>query len=157
MTSKQITLHIDSLSLDELSSDERELVEQARLATYSSYAPYSRFYVGAAIRLSDGTIVTGSNQENAAFPSGMCAERTAAYHAHSAYPDRDFAMIAIAARDHGGDIADAPVTPCGACRQALLQYETLAGHPVPVLMIGEREILRAPSVSSLLPLAFTDF
>ncbi len=129
----------------------------AREATGRSYAPYSKFRVGAAIELDNGQIVTGSNQENAAFPSGTCAERTAAYYAHATYPDARFKTIAIAAVGTDGHEIPEPVAPCGACRQALLEYETLAHHNVEVILVGSRAIYVMPSVRSTLPLAFSEF
>lgn len=142
---------------DELSAADRELVGRAVEATRNAYAPYSHFHVGAAIRLEGGEIVSGANQENAAFPSGTCAERTACYYAHAAHPDKRFEAIAIAARDADGNLTRTITAPCGACRQALLEYETLAGSPVKVLLVADGEIALIPSVKSLLPLAFTEF
>lgn len=153
----EIVANVTSRSYDELTETERNLVDSARRAVKGSYAPYSHFHVGAAILLDNGTIVTGANQENAAYPSGTCAERSACYYAGANYPDAKFEMIAIASRDHNMMEPDQPTAPCGACRQALLEYETLAGHNVPVLLIGAQEIYRLPSVKSLLPLAFTSF
>jgi len=153
----EITTPVEELTFEELTESERRLVELAREATTRSYAPYSHFRVGAAIELSDGSIVTGSNQENAAYPSGTCAERTAAYYAHSQHPEATFRSIAIAARGTDGEFVDGPVSPCGACRQALLQYEHIAGNNVTVLLIGREKFYRLPSVRSLLPFAFTSF
>ncbi|MDE5659930.1 MAG: cytidine deaminase [Muribaculaceae bacterium] len=154
---KKLTLTTDCelLDYDELSAPERELVDRASEATFRSYAPYSHFSVGAAIRLSNGSIVCGANQENVAFPSGTCAERSAAFYAHAEHPDADFVAIAIAARGTDGEPLAEPISPCGACRQSLLQYELLAGREVPVLLVGRDHICRLPSVRSLLPLAFT--
>lgn len=157
MKKLDITVPVTVAIYDELSPEDRHLVDLAREATHRSYAPYSKFCVGAAILLSNGEIVTGSNQENAAFPSGTCAERTACYYAHSRYPEAKFETIAIAARGTDGlEIAN-PVAPCGACRQALLEYETLAGKNVKVILIDRDEIYILPSVSSTLPLAFSEF
>lgn len=157
MKKLDITVPVTVAIYDELSPEDRHLVDLAREATHRSYAPYSKFCVGAAILLSNGEIVTGSNQENAAFPSGTCAERTACYYAHFRYPEAKFETIAIAARGTDGlEIAN-PVAPCGACRQALLEYETLAGKNVKVILIGRDEIYILPSVSSTLPLAFSEF
>lgn len=141
----------------ELSPDDRALVQAARDATRRAYAPYSHFSVGAAIRLDNGQTVTGSNQENAAYPSGTCAERTAAYYAHATYPDARFLTVAIAARGTDGQELAEPVSPCGACRQALAEYEKLAGGDVRVILVGRAESYILPSVHSLLPLAFTEF
>ncbi|MCI9608486.1 MAG: cytidine deaminase [Muribaculaceae bacterium] len=156
MRRADITIPLSVASYSELSEADRQLIDAARAATHRSYAPYSRFCVGAAIRLSNGEIVSGSNQENAAYPSGLCAERTAAFYAHSTYPDATFTAIAIAARDTTGAEIPAPIAPCGACRQSLLEYETLAGAPVKVMLAGADEIFILPSVRSLLPVAFSE-
>lgn len=148
---------VNELTSQELSPEESRLIDSARNATQRAYAPYSHFSVGAAILLSDGTIIEGSNQENSAFPSGLCAERTAAFYAHSRYPDLKFEKIAIAARGTDGRETRKPVTPCGACRQVLLEYEKLAGKNVEVLLYGTDTIYRIPAVKYLLPLSFTDF
>lgn len=142
---------------DELDAADADLVRRAMDATLRSYAPYSNFSVGAAILLSDGNVVEGTNQENVAYPSGTCAERSACFYAHSQYPDASFEKIAIAARGTDGDFVAAPVAPCGACRQALLEYEMLAGHPVEVILVGSETVYRVPSVAALLPFAFTEF
>ena len=142
---------------DELDHADRTLVDKALEAIKGSYAPYSHFHVGAAIRLDNGEIVTGANQENVAYPSGTCAERSACFYAGARYPDARFEKIAIAAIGTDGKVVPDPVAPCGACRQALLEYEMLAKHPVPVLLVGADRIYELPSVASLLPLAFTEF
>lgn len=152
-----ITLHVVSLAYDELSAVERRLVDAARAATYRSYAPYSHFCVGAAILLDNGELIEGANQENVAYPSGTCAERSACFYASARYPGVPFSCIAVAARGTDGDFTAVPTAPCGACRQALLEYEVLAGRPVPVLLAGRGCVYRIPSVQSLLPLAFTEF
>ncbi|MDE6460453.1 MAG: cytidine deaminase [Paramuribaculum sp.] len=157
MTNKDIVTPICVVSYRELSPDDRRLVDCARKATQRAYAPYSRFSVGAAILLTNGEIIAGSNQENAATPSSLCAERTAAFYAHSAYPDEKFLAIAIAARDTDGSEIQSPIAPCGGCRQTLLEYETLAGQNIKVILVGAKEIYIIPSVKSLLPVAFTEF
>lgn len=157
MRHETIKLELAAADYDELSERERLLVDTARAAVEGSYAPYSNFHVGAAVLLDNGEIVKGANQENAATPSSLCAERTAAYWAHANFPAARFEAIAIAARDASGREVETPISPCGACRQALLQYETLAAHDVKVILVGSREIYIAPSVKSLLPLAFTEF
>ena len=144
-------------TFDELDEPDRRLVQLAREATFRSYAPYSKFRVGAAILLDNGETVTGANQENVAYPSGTCAERTACYYAHATYPDARFKAIAIAARDTDGNFVATPTAPCGACRQALLEYEMLAGGDVRVILAGADEIYILPSVKSTLPFAFTEF
>lgn len=157
MRHETIKLELAAAGYDELTERECRLVDAARAAVEGSYAPYSNFHVGAAVLLDNGEIVKGANQENAATPSSLCAERTAAYWAHANFPAARFEAIAIAARDASGREVEAPISPCGACRQALLQYETLAGRDVKVILAGSREIYIAPSVKSLLPLAFTEF
>lgn len=146
-----------SAKYSELTPVQQQLVDDARRATQRSYAPYSHFRVGAAILLSDGSIVTGANQENAAFPSSTCAERTACYYAGANHPEAKFEKIAIAARGTDGSEVEQPIPPCGACRQALLEYEKLAGHDVEVILAGKDSIYILPSVKSLLPLSFTSF
>lgn len=157
MRNFDITIPVVEATLDELTAEEKNLVELARKSTYRSYAPYSKFHVGAAILLSNGETVTGANQENAAYPSGLCAERTAAYYAHANYPDATFKMIAIAARGTDGKPTEKPISPCGACRQALLEYETLAKHNVPVILAGKDNVYIFRSVNSTLPYCFSEF
>lgn len=157
MKNIEITTIIKAVKFDELDEADRRLVEAAREASKRAYCPYSHFSVGAAIRLSNGETVTGANQENAAFPSGTCAERTAAYYAHATYPDARFECIAIAAIGTDGKEVAEPVSPCGACRQALLEYEHLAAADVKVLLAGRDDIFILPSIRSLLPLSFTEF
>lgn len=152
-----ITVPVTEYSYDELSHDDRHLVDLAREATFRSYVPYSHFHVGAAIRLDNGEIVCGSNQENVAYPSGTCAERSACYYAGARYPEARFVKIAIAARGTDGEYTDEPCAPCGACRQALLEYELIAKHPVPVILCGKDRFYVLPSVAATLPLAFTEF
>ncbi|MCX4264781.1 MAG: cytidine deaminase [Muribaculaceae bacterium] len=153
----EIITTITERSYNELSKDERELVDAARKATAGAYAPYSNFRVGAAILLDNGQIVTGANQENAAFPSGTCAERSACFYAGANYPDARFEMIAISAIGTDGLETAIPTAPCGACRQALLQYENIARRDVPVILAGRQTIYTVPSVKALLPLTFTEF
>ena len=155
MKTKTFSTEIQVLSYDELSAEDRELIDRAKDMTRTSYVPYSHFHVGAAIRMHNDCIVTGSNQENAAYPSGTCAERTAAYYASAQNPDMPMRKIAVAAWTKGS-FQGKPISPCGACRQALLEYEHRYG-PIEVLLYGDDEIYRFPSVSSLLPYNFTSF
>ena len=156
MKEKNITTKINVYSYSELTEQDKILVEKARKVALHAYAPYSKFYVGAAVLLSNGLIVTGNNQENAAFPSGTCAERSAIYYAHANYPEETVDAIAIAAH-HNGDYVQQPISPCGACRQAILEYETLAKKPLRVLLCGRDEVYEIDSISSLLPLCFSEF
>ena len=157
MEKKEIAIHYEVLRYDELTDADAALVEAAREATARSYAPYSNFRVGAAILLDNGETVEGSNQENVAFPSGTCAERSACFYAHARYPQARFLKIAIAARGTDGEFTAVPTAPCGSCRQALLEYEMLAGRPVEVLLAGRDRVYRLPSVVATLPFAFTEF
>ena len=126
MKELKIEIHIRSYAYEELSEEERRLVDAAKEATARSYAPYSRFHVGAAALLANGIIVSGSNQENAAYPSGTCAERTTLFYANSQYPDQPVKALAIAARNASGFL-DSPIPPCGACRQVLLETISTPG------------------------------
>lgn len=140
-------------SLAELEPSDRELAEAAIDAMKGSYSPYSRFRVGAAVRLSGGGIVKGANQENSAFPSGLCAERTAMFAASSWYPDEDMTAIAIAGGLEGR-LAPSPATPCGACRQVMAQYQLRSGKPMKVLMVADGRILSFEKVDDILPFIF---
>ena len=140
-------------SVEEMTVYDRELSVAAVSALEGSYAPYSHFHVGAAVRLSDGTIVKGANQENAAFPSGLCAERTAMFSAGANYPGLDMAGIAVVARQDGR-ICSEPVAPCGACRQVMIQYQRKAGKPMSVILIGANRIMKFARVDNILPLLF---
>lgn len=150
-------IHIDirllSVAPEELDGTQRQLVNAAREATARSYSPYSRFAVGAAALLANGVTVTGSNQENAAYPSGTCAERTTLFYANSQYPDQPVRMLAIAARNEAS-FTDTPVTPCGACRQVLLETEQRFGLPIQILLCGEKAVYVIEGVKNLLPLSF---
>ncbi len=157
MKQLEVVTPILIVKYDELSVDNRHLVDAARKATANAYAPYSKFNVGAAIALSNGEIITGANQENVAYPSGTCAERVACFYAHFRFPDAKFQAIAIAAQDVDGNKVKQPISPCGSCRQALLEYEVLAGADVKVLLVGAENVYILPSVKSLLPLAFSEF
>ncbi len=149
----KLEIHIRSYAYEELSEEERRLVDAAKEATARSYAPYSRFHVGAAALLANGIIVSGSNQENAAYPSGTCAERTTLFYANSQYPDQPVKALAIAARNASGFL-DSPIPPCGACRQVLLETEQRYGHPMRILLYSNQEIYCLSGARNLLPLSF---
>ena len=148
---------IKSCQMDELTPEEQHLIQLAIEATDRSYAPYSRFRVGAAVRLNDGRELAGSNQENAAYPSGLCAERTALFYAGAQYPDIPVCMLAIAARDTDGELTDEPTGPCGACRQVIIESETRAGSPIRILLYGKKEIYVIEGIRPLMPLTFSEF
>lgn len=155
MRQVNITINIDFCSMEELTRDERELIQMAIDATKNSYAKYSKFYVGAALRLEDGQVFIGANQENAAFPSGLCAERTAIFSAQANSPGQAITTLAVAARNNFGPL-DNPVTPCGGCRQVMLEMEDRYQRDVKVLLYGKKGIYRVKSVKDLLPLSFVD-
>ena len=141
-------------SLSELPEDVRRVMNKAHEARNRAYAPYSRFKVGAAILLEDGNIVTGNNQENAAFPSGLCAERVAAFHAGAEYPGKAFRVLAITAGSVD-EVNTKPIPPCGACRQSLAEYEKTQGSPMEIYFMGqEGAVVKAASMEDLLPFIF---
>ena len=148
------TCHYQLCTYGELAERDRQLIEAAKESTQHSYAPYSHFHVGAAVLLADGTVVTGTNQENAAYPSGMCAERTALFHAGSIHPDQPVIAMAIAAQSKG-TFTPIPITPCGACRQVMLETELRHGHPIRIILYGTQSIcIIGQGVRELLPLIF---
>ena len=154
MTKKEIHISFNEYkSIDELMPEDRELAQKAIDAMRTAYAPYSSFHVGAAVRLCSGHIVTGSNQENAAFPSGLCAERTAMFSAGATYPEDDMISLAIAGGIKG-ELSIHPATPCGSCRQVMAQYQTKSGKPMSILMIGKNVIWKFDRVDDILPLIF---
>ena len=142
-------------SLEEMQNDDRTLALAAIEAMKGAYAPYSNFFVGAAVRMDDGTIVTGANQENAAFPSGLCAERTAMFSAGAAYPDKAMVSIAIAGGATGA-LDPNPASPCGACRQVMAQYQTKGGRDMSIILVGKGRILKFSRVDDLLPFIFNN-
>ncbi len=153
---KQLNLTIPVEVLEnkaELSFDEQSLIEAAEKTCDQAYAPYSDFKVGAAVKLANGVIVTGSNQENAAYPSGLCAERVAMFYANSQYPDVPVEFIAIIAKNQQG-IVDNPIAPCGACRQVLLESEIRYDQTFTILLAGKTAIHKLKSSKDLLPLSF---
>lgn len=155
MEEKTLIIKYQVFQLDELEEPDRELVNMARKATFTSYAPYSHFSVGASLRLSNGEVVSGSNQENAAFGAGTCAERCTLFHAHAAYPKETVVSVAIAARGTDGDFTEIPVAPCGICRQALMEAQTRAnGKRIRVLLCGRSEVVIVDGINDLLPFAF---
>ncbi len=153
---KDLNISISYLSCqpEELPEAEKRLVEAAKTACDTSYAPYSRFRVGAAVLLENGEIVCGSNQENAAYPSGTCAERCTMFYANARYPEVPPVAIAIAARDTSGKFTASPITPCGACRQVLLETQNRYARPLRLLLYGTRETYVIPSISQMLPFQF---
>ena len=141
--------------IDELQDPDRQLVEKAIEASQKAYAPYSQFHVGAAVLLENGIIITGNNQENAAYPSGLCAERVALFAANAQYPDIPVKAIAIVAFNNKNQMTPLPTPPCGACRQVMIETETRFDRPIKVILAGKSKILIINSVKELLPLSFT--
>jgi len=153
MIERQICAKIVFCALEELPEMEKLLIERAKSASANAYAPYSHFLVGAAVLLENGEIITGNNQENAAYPSGLCAERTAMFYANANYPDVAVTTLAVAAQNAGGFLKD-PIAPCGSCRQVLLETEQRYGKKLRVLLYGASEIAILETVKDLLPLSF---
>jgi cytidine deaminase len=141
--------------LEDLDAESKYLTHKAKDATSHAYAPYSKFQVGAAVLLKDGTIVTGTNQENASYPAGMCAERVALYTAASMHPDQPIVKMAVVAkRKTGKELL--PATSCGQCRQVMLEFEQRQDTPIEVVMQNmEHRWVKAPSAESLLPFCFS--
>ncbi|MCQ2285591.1 MAG: cytidine deaminase [Bacteroidales bacterium] len=140
---------------EELPEETAKLLAMAYEASQKAYAPYSRFQVGAAILLANGEIVTGSNQENSAYPSGLCAERTTAFYAGARYPGVAFKKLVIIAINPDRKLT-VPVPPCGACRQSLLEYEQLYNSPIEVTFAAEEgPVYQVKSIADLLPFAFS--
>lgn len=153
MRTKKIEIDVEILQYEELCESDRQVVDAAKEATQHSYTPYSKFNVGAAVLLANGEIIQGSNQENSAYPSGLCAERVTMFYANSRYPDIAPKTLAIATFAGGQFMAD-PITPCGACRQVLIDCETRYGQNIAVLLYGTKYIYKLKCVRDLMPLAF---
>ncbi|MDR1102495.1 MAG: cytidine deaminase [Tannerella sp.] len=152
MKTRTIEITVRTFRTDELSGEEKQWMDVAVAAAGQAYAPYSGFRVGAVVALADGTLVTGNNQENAAYPSGLCAERVALFGAAARYPEaRVKALVLVAVRE--GRIVPS-IALCGACRQVLLETERRQRHPVRVLLCGCEEVRCVDSADALLPLSF---
>lgn len=155
MINKTIKIRFEELSFEELPQDQCQLVNSAIEATKNSYSKYSGFKVGAAIRLNDGRILIGANQENAAYPLCLCAERTAIFAAQANYPDQAINQIAICAAN-GQGLIEEPVTPCGSCRQVMIEIEERYKNAMTILLYGKKKIYRLKTVKDLLPFSFVD-
>ena len=141
-------------NIGELPENDQLLIQEARRITSMAYAPYSGFHVGAAVLLGNGITVTGNNQENSAYPSGLCAERVALFYANANYPDSEVKTIAISAAKNGV-LVNESVKPCGSCRQALAETEVRFETPIRIILDGQDGILVLNGVESLLPLSFS--
>lgn len=150
----EIRFTIKEYKADELDKNEKELIKLAREAARKAYAPYSTFRVGAALITEDGQVFTGNNQENAAFPAGMCAERVALNYAMAQDPENKIIALAIVAL-RGDTFTESPVYPCGSCRQVLTETEIRQNGPIELIMAGEKRIQITEKVSNLLPLNFS--
>ena len=155
MEAKNLNVSFCVAKMEELDENDRLLVETAIEATERSYAPYSQFNVGAAVRLDNGVTIPGCNQENAAFGVTMCAERSALFAAGAQYPDAKVVAIAIAARN-GEGLLDEPISPCGTCRQAMVETEKRSGRRLRILLYGLECVYVIDGISTLLPLTFCD-
>ena len=153
MKEYNLTTKMRSYQYDELTEEQREVVDIAKEQIQNSYCPYSHFHVGAAAKLANGVVMRGANQENAAYPSGLCAERTALFAAGAQYPDVPVERLAIACYTDG-HFTKVPGSPCGACRQVMLETEHRYGGKMEVLLYGEEGIYVFDSAADLLPLIF---
>ena len=156
MEKRTIKSEIDVCRKDELGEIEQLLVDKAIEATDRAYAAYSHFKVGAALLLANGEVILGCNQENAAYPVTICAERSALFSAGAKYPDQPVVDIAIAARDESGQLLNEPITPCGSCRQAMIETERRYNRKVKILLYGKERIYVIDGIGQLMPLSFTD-
>jgi cytidine deaminase len=156
MSSKEKSIKISYKtikSISKLPEMDKQLLDMAIRASERAYAPYSSFKVGTAILLEGGIIATGSNQENAAYPSGLCAERVAVFSASAEYPNRIIEKIAVVSKEKNGQLR--PVTPCGACRQVLYEYEVKQEQPIGMILVGENQtLMEFKDMQSLLPFGF---
>lgn len=157
MKDLELKIQIRECQLDELSPEEQQLVAKAIASTDNSYAKYSHFHVGAALLLENGVVLPGCNQENAAFPAGLCAERSAIFAAGAQYPNVAVTTLAIAARNPQGKLTEEPVSPCGTCRQVMIETETRYERPIRILLYGRRRIFVMDGIRHLMPLSFTEF
>jgi len=141
-------------AIDELPKDVQDLMKNAIEARKKAYAPYSKFKVGASLVLENGEIISGNNQENAAYPSGLCAERVAIFHAGATYPNQKIMKMAITATSDN-HINETPIPPCGSCRQAIAEYEMKQKSDIEIYFMGAKgKILQSKSLKALLPLIF---
>ena len=147
------TIIHEYISIEELPQEDILVIKNAKEAAQKAYAPYSKFKVGACVLLENGELIQGNNQENAAYPSGLCAERVAMFYANSKYPDVPVKSIAICAYSNS-KLQNDPVPPCGSCRQVLLETETRFNSPIKIILVGENKISIIENAKQLLPLSF---
>ena len=157
MNSIPIPIDIREYKMEELPEKDQALLSAAIEMTNHSYAPYSHFHVGAALLLENGETIRGCNQENAAFPAGLCAERSAIFAAGAQFPEVAPLALAIAARDTRGRLTSEPVSPCGTCRQVLIETETRYQKKLRILLYGKKRVFVMEGIRNLMPLSFTEF
>jgi len=145
------TIELKVFTFESLTNEFKKLCNEAQKSALNAYAVYSKFRVGAAVLLEDNTIITGNNQENIAYPSGLCAERTALFYTHSQFPNKKIKAIAIYSPD-----ATSLLTPCGACRQVMIEYETLQETPIATLLIHSNDVYILSSTKDWLPFEFNE-
>jgi len=145
------TIELKVFTFESLTNEFKKLCNEAQKSALNAYAVYSKFRVGAAVLLEDNTIITGNNQENIAYPSGLCAERTALFYTHSQFPNKKIKAIAIYSPD-----ATSLLTPCGACRQVMIEYETLQETPIATLLIHSNDVYVLSSTKDWLPFEFNE-
>jgi cytidine deaminase len=150
-----ITTILEYESEKELEEADRELVNMAKQASDNAYSPYSKFSVGAAVLLENGKIIQGNNQENAAYPSGLCAERVALFFANSNFPNLKVLAIAIVAKSENS-FTKMPVTPCGSCRQVISESQNRFKFPIKLILYGTKKLIIIEDASTLLPISFGD-
>ncbi len=154
MRTKELQIFVyEYANISELPEEDRDLVLKAREASKDAYSPYSHFNVGAAVLLANGETIVGNNQENAAFPSGLCAERVAMFYANARFPDSPLKVIAISATNKNG-LMEYPAAPCGACRQSLAENEIRFKKPIRIILDGKKKIQVLQGIESLLPFVF---
>jgi cytidine deaminase len=153
MVYKQINIVTSASAAENLPQEVTALIEIARQAAQKAYAPYSEFHVGAAILLENGEVLSGSNQENAAYPSGLCAERVTLFYANAQYPGVAVKHLVITAHNKNGYVKT-PISPCGACRQVMIEKEQHQKSPMQVWLVGQATVFKIPAAINLLPLAF---
>ena len=154
MKEREIQIKYNEFGHDEISAEDKHLVKVALDAAKNAYAPYSHFRVGAAVLLENGTVVSGSNQENAAYPSGLCAERVALFYANSNYPDKSVNCITVVVIDSENNIIPQLVSPCGSCRQVISESEMRYDKNIRLLLVSEKTIMEFHSIQDLLPMSF---
>ncbi len=154
MVKKKLEINYQEFEYSQLNKVDQELIDVAVEAAAKAYAPYSEFFVGSAVRLEDGTVLKANNQENAAYPSGLCAERVVLFYANANYPDTAVETMAIAVIDKDGNIIDKNISPCGSCRQVIAETETRYEKSVRLLLASAKSVLIFDSIRDLLPFSF---